>query len=148
MYSIANNDIYVTNNFILCYFWQVELFNNVGHLKSSNYKNTKTRNNSVTFGQILKTSKNIQLTNQYIQTTLQAKLCVVFIAVMCTQGKVPELIISIITNLEVYVLQQVKGLSVETQIQQHLRVVHIVGQLSRRREVTERHHLFGAVDNH
>lgn len=53
-----------------------------------------------------------------------------------------------VTNLEVYVLQQVEGLSVEAHIQQHLRVVHVVGELSWRREVTEGHHLFGAVDDH
>lgn len=52
------------------------------------------------------------------------------------------------TNLKVYVLQQFEGLSVEAQIQQHLSVVHVVGELSRWREVTERHHLFGAVDDH
>ena len=45
-------------------------------------------------------------------------------------------------------LQQFEGLSVEADIQQHLRVVHVVGELSWWREVTEGHHLFGAVDDH
>lgn len=45
-------------------------------------------------------------------------------------------------------LQKFEGLSVQSQVKQHLRVVHVVGELSRRREVTERHHLFGAVDDH
>lgn len=53
-----------------------------------------------------------------------------------------------ITNLEAYVWQQVERLSIQTQIQQDLRVVHVVREVSRRREITERHHLFGAVDNH
>ena len=53
-----------------------------------------------------------------------------------------------VTNLEVNVLQKFEGLSVESQVKQHLRVVHVVGELSWRREVTERHHLFGAVDDH
>lgn len=52
-----------------------------------------------------------------------------------------------VTHLEVDVPQQFEGLRVEAQIQQHLCVVHVVGQLSRWREVTERHHLFGAVDD-
>ena len=51
-------------------------------------------------------------------------------------------------NLEGYVLQQFEGLSIEAQIQQHLRVVHVVGELSWWREVTEGHPLFGAVDDH
>lgn len=45
-------------------------------------------------------------------------------------------------------LQQFEGLSIEAHILQHLRVVHVVGELSWRREVTEGHHLFGAVDDH
>lgn len=44
--------------------------------------------------------------------------------------------------------QQVERLSIQTQIQQDLRVVHVVREVSRRREVAERHHLFGAVDDH
>lgn len=47
-----------------------------------------------------------------------------------------------------YVLQQIERLGIQAQIQQHLRVVHVVGELRRRREVTERHHLFGAVNDH
>lgn len=45
-------------------------------------------------------------------------------------------------------LQQFEGLSIEAHILQHLRVVHVVGELSWRREVTEGHDLFGAVDDH
>lgn len=52
------------------------------------------------------------------------------------------------TDLEAYVRQQLEGLSVEPHVEQHLRVVHVVGQLSRRREVAEGDHLFGAVDDH
>lgn len=44
--------------------------------------------------------------------------------------------------------QQLEGLSVEPHVEQHLRVVHVVGQLRRRREVAEGDHLFGAVDDH
>lgn len=51
-------------------------------------------------------------------------------------------------DLEAYVLQQIEGLSIQLQIQQHLRVVHVVGELSWGREVTAGHHLFGAVDDH
>lgn len=53
-----------------------------------------------------------------------------------------------VTNLEVNVLQQFEGLSVESQVKQYFRVVHVVGEVSWRREVTERHHLFGAVHDH
>lgn len=53
-----------------------------------------------------------------------------------------------ITNLEAYAWQQVERLSIQTQIQQDLRVVHVVREVSRRQEVAERHHLFGAVDDH
>lgn len=52
------------------------------------------------------------------------------------------------TDLEVNVRQEFKGLSIETHIQQHLGVVHVVGELSWWREITEGHHLFGAVDDH
>lgn len=52
------------------------------------------------------------------------------------------------TNLEVYVGQQFKGVGVETDILHHLGVMHVVGKISRWREVTEGHHLFGAVDDH
>lgn len=52
------------------------------------------------------------------------------------------------TDLEVNVLQQFEGLSIESQVKQHLRVVHVVGELRWRREVTERHPLFGAVEDH
>ena len=45
-------------------------------------------------------------------------------------------------------LQQFEGLSIEAHVQQHFRVMHVVGELSRWREVTEGHHLFGAVDDH
>lgn len=45
-------------------------------------------------------------------------------------------------------LQQLEVLSVETHVEQHLGVVHVVGQLGRRREVAEGHHLLGAVDHH
>lgn len=51
-------------------------------------------------------------------------------------------------DLEAYVLQQFEGVSVEAQVEQHLGVVHVVGQLGWRREVAEWHHLFGAVDDH
>lgn len=43
--------------------------------------------------------------------------------------------------------QQLKGLSIEAHIEQHLRVMHVVGKLSWRREVAEGHHLFGAIDD-
>lgn len=52
------------------------------------------------------------------------------------------------TDLEANVWQQLEGLSVEPHVEQHLGVVHVVGQLSRRREVAEGHHLLGAVDDH
>ena len=52
------------------------------------------------------------------------------------------------TDLELYMLQQFEGLSVEAHILQHLRVVHVVGELSWWREVTEGHDLFRAVDDH
>lgn len=52
------------------------------------------------------------------------------------------------TDLEAYVQQQFEVLSVEAHIQQHHRVVHVVGELSWWREVTEGHPLFGAVDDH
>lgn len=51
-------------------------------------------------------------------------------------------------NLEAYMRQQFKGLGIEAHVQQHLRVVHVVGELGRRREVAEGHHLFAAVDDH
>ena len=51
-------------------------------------------------------------------------------------------------HLEMYVLQQFEGLSIEAHVQQHFRVVHVVGELSWWREVTEGHDLFGAVDDH
>lgn len=53
-----------------------------------------------------------------------------------------------ITNLEVYVRQQFKGLSVETDILHHLRVMHVVRKIRRWRKVAESHHLFGAVNDH
>lgn len=53
-----------------------------------------------------------------------------------------------VTDLEAYVWQQSEGLSVEPYVEQQLRVMHVVGQLSRWREVAEGHHLLGAVDNH
>ena len=49
--------------------------------------------------------------------------------------------------LEVNVLQQVKVFSIEPQVLQDLRVVHVIGKVSRRGKVTVCHHLFGAVDN-
>lgn len=52
------------------------------------------------------------------------------------------------TDLEAYVWQQSEGLSVEPYVEQQLRVMHVVGQLSRWREVAEGHHLLGAVDDH
>lgn len=36
---------------------------------------------------------------------------------------------------------------IEPQVQQDLRVVHVIGKVSWRRKVTVCHHLFGAVDN-
>lgn len=50
--------------------------------------------------------------------------------------------------MEAHVWQQLEGLSVEPHVVQDLRVVHVVGQLSRRREVAEGDHLLGAVDDH
>lgn len=44
--------------------------------------------------------------------------------------------------------KQLEGLGVEAQIEQHLRVVHVVGEVCRAGEVTERHLLFGAIDDH
>lgn len=52
------------------------------------------------------------------------------------------------TDLEAYVWQQSEGLSVEPHVEQQLRVMHVVGQLGRWREVAEGHHLLGAVDDH
>lgn len=52
------------------------------------------------------------------------------------------------TDLEVYARQQLEGLGVEPHVEQELRVVHVVGQVSRRREVTEGHHFLRAVDDH
>lgn len=43
--------------------------------------------------------------------------------------------------------QQSEGLSIEAHIEQHLRVMHVVGKLRWWREVAEGHHLFGAVDD-
>lgn len=52
------------------------------------------------------------------------------------------------TNLKSNMLHQLKFLGIETQVKHDFRVVHVVGELSWRREVTVRHHLLGAVDDH
>ena len=44
--------------------------------------------------------------------------------------------------------QQLEGLGVEPQVQKHLRMVHVVGEVRRAGEVAEWHHLFGAVEHH